>query len=125
MSGTDQYGRPKQTFQLSVVDTGVGISPEGLQALRSFQPFTQVDQSKRCLSACDLAAGRFLVLTLALLLYRYGGTGLGLVLCNRIVTTMGGVMEIESELGVGSVFTAYLDLEVLDVSISSLRSSWR
>lgn len=87
-------GRPrKETFQLSIVDSGVGISPEGLSSLRSFQPFTQVDQSKR-----------------------YGGTGLGLVLCNRIVTTMGGLMEIQSEVGLGSVFTAYVDLEILDDS---------
>jgi hypothetical protein len=49
---------------------------------------------------------------------RYGGTGLGLVLCNRIITTMGGLMEIESEVGRGSVFTAYVDLEILDVRLT-------
>jgi hypothetical protein len=41
------------------------------------------------------------------------------VLCNRIVTTMGGLMEIQSEVGLGSVFTAYVDLEILDVRTSS------
>lgn len=118
-------GRPrKETFQLSIVDSGVGISPEGLSSLRSFQPFTQVDQSKRYRlyqtpSPSQWRVPELLQHWLTRQCRRYGGTGLGLVLCNRIVTTMGGLMEIQSEVGLGSVFTAYVDLEILDVRTSS------
>lgn len=120
-----QCGRPrKETFQLSIVDSGVGISPEGLSSLRSFQPFTQVDQSKRYRLYHPPPQSQWRIAEvqqhwLTPPRRRYGGTGLGLVLCNRIVTTMGGLMEIQSEVGLGSVFTAYVDLEILDVRTRS------
>ncbi len=66
-------------FQLQ--DTGIGISPE--QIGRLFQSFEQADGS---------------------ISRRFGGTGLGLVICKGIVEKMGGRIWVESELGKGSSF---------------------
>jgi PAS domain S-box-containing protein len=72
---------------LAVEDTGIGISPEQLEAL--FQPFSQVD---------------------ATIARRFGGTGLGLVITRRLCQLMGGSVEVESRHGEGSIFTATLPL---------------
>ena len=68
-------------LRFEVRDTGIGISREA-QA-RLFQAFTQADASTTRV---------------------YGGTGLGLVICQRIVTLMGGSIGVESESGQGSTF---------------------
>ncbi len=65
----------------SVHDSGIGISTE--QQERIFHPFTQADSSTT---------------------RKYGGSGLGLVICQRLVTLMGGQIEVDSELGRGSIF---------------------
>lgn len=66
---------------ISVRDTGVGISQEA-QA-RLFIDFFQGDASST---------------------RQFGGCGLGLAICRRLVTLMGGSIEVESEVGKGSVF---------------------
>jgi signal transduction histidine kinase/CheY-like chemotaxis protein len=66
---------------LSVTDTGIGISAEGIEKL--FQAFQQVDTSTT---------------------RRYGGTGLGLVISKRLAEFMGGKIWVESEPGSGSTF---------------------
>jgi signal transduction histidine kinase/DNA-binding NarL/FixJ family response regulator/HPt (histidine-containing phosphotransfer) domain-containing protein len=65
----------------AVRDTGMGIAPEKAEKL--FQPFSQADTSTT---------------------RNYGGTGLGLVICKRIVALMGGKIGLKSEFGRGSVF---------------------
>jgi PAS domain S-box-containing protein len=68
-----------------VADTGIGIPPEQLQHL--FQAFMQGDASTT---------------------RKYGGTGLGLTISRHFCLMMGGDMQVESQLGCGSVFTVCL-----------------
>ena len=80
--------RTQHELRIEVRDTGIGISPQGVQQL--FRPFSQADTSTTRL---------------------YGGTGLGLVICKRIVDLMGGTIGVDSEAGRGSTF--WVDLPLL------------
>jgi|GEM_PF-2055747 len=73
---------------ITVSDTGVGIPPKMLPHL--FEKFVQVEGG----------ATR-----------EYGGAGLGLAICRRLVDLMGGTLTVESELGRGSTFTILLPIE--------------
>lgn len=74
-------------LRLQVVDSGIGLAEDQLAQL--FQPFQQADTS---------------------ISRRYGGSGLGLALCQQLARLLGGSIAAESTLGVGSVFT--LDVPV-------------
>lgn len=76
------------TLCFRVQDTGIGISHEAQRNL--FQPFTQADAS----------ATR-----------KHGGSGLGLVICSRLIESMAGSMSIESGLSGGSAFSFKVRLE--------------
>jgi len=73
--------RRGEMAQISVTDTGIGISQEAAKKL--FQPFVQADSSTS---------------------RKYGGTGLGLTLVKRFVELQGGKIWIESEPDRGSTF---------------------
>ncbi|HEY9792270.1 MAG TPA: ATP-binding protein [Candidatus Obscuribacterales bacterium] len=72
----------------SVCDTGIGISNEDRKYL--FVPFAQVDNSNA---------------------RRFGGTGLGLTICKKLVAGMGGDIDVRSEPGKGSTFYFNLPLK--------------
>jgi signal transduction histidine kinase len=71
--------RAKDLVAIDVSDTGIGIASSDLAII--FEDFRQVDGS---------------------VTRRYGGLGVGLALVNSIVELLGGKLELESELGVGT-----------------------
>ncbi|GLU34102.1 ATP-binding protein [Trinickia caryophylli] len=77
----------RESIVVSVADSGIGIASS--QQARIFEPFTQADGS----------IGQ-----------RFGGTGLGLSLCRRLVELMGGRIEVNSAEGRGAIFTVRLEL---------------
>ncbi|MDR1174366.1 MAG: response regulator [Treponema sp.] len=76
------------TIQVSVTDSGIGISPE--QQKRLFKSFQQAEAGTS---------------------RKFGGTGLGLVISRRIVEMMGGRIWVESEAGHGSTFAFTIQAE--------------
>ncbi len=70
-----------------VVDTGIGIDPQAAEEI--FRPFTQADSAPT---------------------RRYGGMGLGLAICHRLISLMGGSIDVESQPGHGSTFWFLLPL---------------
>ncbi len=78
----------KDAVEISVADQGIGIPAE--EYPRIFQRFYQVDGSTT---------------------RRYGGTGLGLALVKEIVDAHKGQVDVESKVGMGSIFTVQLPLE--------------
>jgi len=79
------------------VDTGPGIPAHRLPRL--FEAFTQADQSTT---------------------RKYGGTGLGLTICDRLVRAMGGEWALESVLGQGSIFAFHVPLVAADDGLAEV-----
>jgi len=75
---------------IQVIDTGIGIDPA--DQTRIFEEFEQVDAGPRGNSA-------------------ERGTGLGLPISRRLAALIGGIVELESELGKGSTFTLWLPVD--------------
>jgi signal transduction histidine kinase len=78
---------PRGFVEIAVADTGIGIKKEDQDLI--FEDFRQLDGSS---------------------VRRYGGTGLGLGLCKKLASALGGTIRVTSEIGVGSVFSLLLPL---------------
>ena len=85
--------RTGQRLAVTVTDNGIGIRHEDRE--RIFESFQQGQRSPS----------------------REEGTGLGLTLCRRIVTLMGGTMSLQTEVGVGSTFGFTVPLQGASVSV--------
>lgn len=85
-------------LQISVQDTGIGIANDRLDGV--FDPFVQADASVN---------------------RHFGGTGLGLGISRDLAKLMGGSIRVESELGKGSTFTAFLQIPRLRDATETLR----
>ncbi len=96
-SFTDKYAN---MLAITVADTGVGI-PEDKQ-LAIWEAFQQADGS---------------------ISRQYGGTGLGLTISRELTRLLGGEIQVESELNVGSKFTLYLPLNGINISINDISTN--
>ena len=80
------------TMRFEVKDSGIGMTTEQIEKI--FEPFTQADADTT---------------------RRFGGTGLGLAIAKSMVELMGGMLYVESIVGVGSKFSFELCFETIDV----------
>ena len=83
----------KIAIYFDVTDTGIGISQEAQENL--FSPFAQADKT---------------------ITRRFGGTGLGLTICKKLVEAMNGAIEINSTEGKGSIFHFTIPLDPGDIN---------
>jgi PAS domain S-box-containing protein len=79
---------PRAAVRLRVSDTGIGIKPEDMAKL--FQPFRQINTG---------------------ITRQHEGTGLGLVICRRLASLLGGEISARSEWAKGSEFTVTLPIQ--------------
>lgn len=83
ISKTDE----EATLKVDVIDKGIGIPLDAQESL--FEAFTQAEKSTT---------------------RKFGGTGLGLTICKKLVDMMGGTIDVESHVGEGSTFSISLTL---------------
>jgi signal transduction histidine kinase len=76
-------------FHIEIEDTGIGMKPEFLPHI--FEPFAQEDGGNRS---------------------SYKGTGLGMSITKKFMDLMGGIVEVQSEPGKGTLFRLELPVEI-------------
>lgn len=76
-------------IKFSIEDTGIGIPKEKLESI--FDSFTQASSSTS---------------------RRYGGSGLGIYLCKKIITLLGGQLKVKSDINKGSTFSFEIPFEI-------------
>jgi len=96
---SENSGKIKIKFE--VQDSGIGVTSE--QKSRIFEAFSQADTS---------------------ITRKYGGTGLGLTISSRFVELMGGILDLESEVGHGTTFFFTLEFEEIETLNESNKGSF-
>jgi signal transduction histidine kinase/CheY-like chemotaxis protein len=96
---TAQYNDESRTVTFSVADTGFGIAAADHE--RIFEEFTQIANPVQ---------------------RKVKGTGLGLPLCRKLAILLGGKIEVQSELGVGSTFSLIVPIEYITVGEAAAAS---
>lgn len=86
-------------LRIEISDTGIGIAPANLSKI--FRPFEQV---------CEI-------------MRKSEGTGLGLSITKSLVETMGGILQVQSVVGVGSTFWTELELTATTECIDEKKQS--
>ena len=96
---SENNGKTKIKFE--VQDSGIGVTSE--QKSRIFEAFSQADTS---------------------ITRKYGGTGLGLTISSRFVELMGGLLDLESEVGHGTTFFFTLEFEEIETLNESSKGTF-
>ncbi|MCA9261463.1 MAG: response regulator, partial [Planctomycetales bacterium] len=86
-----EYRVELRKLRFAVIDTGIGMSEEQCDLIRRFDAFTQADTT---------------------MTRKYGGTGLGLRISNSLAQMLGGSLEVESAVGMGSMFALVLEVQM-------------
>jgi signal transduction histidine kinase/CheY-like chemotaxis protein len=77
------------SLHFAITDTGIGMASDQRDIIARFEAFSQADSSTT---------------------RKFGGSGLGLRICNSLASMLGGGITIESEMGSGSRFTLAIDI---------------
>ncbi len=91
--GWDEHSK-QEMLSCSVIDSGYGIPEEELSNI--FSPFRQLDANDN---------------------RQQGGLGIGLAISHKIAELMGGRLQVQSELGLGTEFTLILPLQPVDDAV--------